>query len=56
MTAISTARFGEDISRASGEIIICYPAPDDTVWSIAKKYAVPVGKISSMANYILINA
>ncbi len=56
ITTLSAARFGEDIPRTSGEMIICYPAPDDTVWSVAKKYSVPVSKISSMANYILINA
>ena len=54
--SVSDATFGDEIERASGEIIICYPAPDDTVWSVAKKYAVPVRKISSMANYVLINA
>ena len=56
MTSVCEVSFGDEIKRASGEIIICYPAPDDTVWSVAKKYAVPVKKISSMANYVLINS
>ena len=55
ITSVCDADFGSEIHRSSGEIIICYPAPDDTPWSVAKKYAVPVEKISSMANYVLIN-
>lgn len=55
ISCVCDASFGEKIERTSGEIIICYPAPDDTAWSVAKKYAVPVRKISSMANYVLIN-
>lgn len=56
ITSVYEWRLGEEIQRPGGEIIICYPAPDDTVWSVAKKYAVPVKKISSMANYVLINS
>ena len=56
ITSVNSASFGESIERSAGDVIICYPSPDDTVWSVAKKYAVPVRKISSMANYVLINA
>ena len=56
ITSVCDVSFGDEIKRSSSEIIICYPAPDDTVWSVAKKYAVPVKKISSMANYVLINS
>ena len=55
ITTVSDASFGEAIQRASSDIIICYPAPDDTVWSVAKRYAVPTSKISSASNYVLIN-
>lgn len=56
ISRVCNVSFGNEIERPSGEIIICYPAPDDTVWSVAKRYAVPVKKISSMANYVLINS
>lgn len=55
ITTVSEASFGEEIRRTSSDIIICYPAPDDTAWSVAKRYAVPTSKISSMSNYVLIN-
>lgn len=56
ITSVCDVSFGDELGRSANEIIICYPAPDDTVWSVAKKYAVPVKKISSMANYVLINS
>jgi len=31
---------GEEINRARGELVIYYLRPDDTVWSVAKKYHV----------------
>ncbi len=56
ITSVCEISLGEPIERCAGEIIICYPAPNDTVWSVAKKYSVPTHKISSMANYVLINS
>ncbi len=55
ITALSEARFGEMVEKSDGDIIICYPAPDDTPWSISKKYFVPASKISAMSDYIVIN-
>lgn len=55
VVALSEASFGERVERHDGDIVICYPTPDDTPWSIAKKYLVPVSKISAMSDYILIN-
>jgi hypothetical protein len=32
--------FGENVERRCGEVIICYPQIDDTIWSVAKRYSV----------------
>lgn len=65
ITALSEVRFGERAQRPSGDIVICYPSSEDTVWSIAKRYFVPVSGISSPAGavdsldgvrYVLINS
>ena len=56
ITALSDVRFGESVERSDGDIVICYPSPDDTPWSISKKYLVPTSKISAMSDYILINS
>ena len=56
IAALSEVRFGESVERSDGDIIICYPSPEDTPWSIAKKYLVPASKISAISDYILINS
>lgn len=30
--------FGEEIRRAKGEFVLCYPSGEDTLWSVAKRY------------------
>lgn len=40
------AEFGEKHGEAVGSFIICYPAPSDTVWSIAKRYSVLLSDVS----------
>ncbi len=37
-TALSDAGFGEEVTRRRGEYVICFPAPTDSVWSVAKRY------------------
>ena len=41
ISTLSEARFGEPLNKKSGDMIVCYPTPDDTLWSISKKYSVP---------------
>jgi hypothetical protein len=41
ISTLTDARFGEPISKKSGDMIVCYPTPDDTLWSVSKKYSVP---------------
>ena len=35
---LSNAAFGDEIEGARGEIVVCYPAGEDTLWSVAKRY------------------
>ncbi len=64
INALSEVRFGERLKRGEGDVVICFPAPDDTVWTVAKRYFVPTSKISSPSgavesldglNYVLVN-
>lgn len=35
---LANAAFGDGIESARGEIVVCYPANEDTLWSVAKRY------------------
>ena len=35
---LANAVFGDEIESARGEMVVCYPASDDTLWSVAKRY------------------
>lgn len=35
---LESYRLGEELGRNSGEIIVCYPSRNDTLWSVGKKY------------------
>ncbi len=37
---LSEITFGEATKKARGEIVLCYPASDENLWSIAKRYGV----------------
>ncbi len=36
--------------RRRGEYVICFPAPTDTLWSVAKRYAAPMAALSAANN------
>lgn len=40
LRTLSEITFGEVTKKARGEIVLCYPAPDEDLWSIAKRYGV----------------
>lgn len=42
------AKFGEKISQTGAVYTICYPARDDTLWSVAKRYHRAVDTVSKM--------
>ncbi len=35
-----SVRFAEAVDKRESEVIVCYPAYDDTLWSVAKRYKV----------------
>ena len=37
---LESAEFSEGKKKKSGDTVLCYPASDDTLWNIAKKYMV----------------
>ncbi len=42
LTTLASVTFGEDVTRRRGEYVICFPAADDTLWSVAKRYHAPL--------------
>ncbi len=43
--AVSEVTVGEPIDRPRGELVLCYPSPDDTLWSVGKRYAAPLDSL-----------
>lgn len=50
MTVLSEVAFGDDVTRRSGEYVICFPAPSDTLWSVAKRYHAPLAPLAAANN------
>lgn len=47
ITVLDKASFdGETVPRR-GEYVLCYPAPNDTLWSVAKRYMRPISAVSA---------
>ena len=42
---LDSVSFGDEISRSKGDFVICYPAKDDSVWSVAKRYGTPLKRV-----------
>ncbi len=42
---LSDAVFGDEIQRSRGEFVVCYPANDDTLWSVAKRYGAHIDSL-----------
>lgn len=38
--ALESVEFSEAKKKKSGDVVLCYPAPDDTLWNVAKRYMV----------------
>ena len=50
ISALSEVRFGEPLNKKCEDLIVCYPTPDDTLWSISKKYRVPAVNIDGISD------
>lgn len=47
LTALSSVAYGQDVTRRRGEYVICFPAPTDTLWSVAKRYHAPMAALGA---------
>lgn len=46
--AVSEVTVGDELARPRGEMLLCYPAPGDTLWSVGKHYAVPLDTLHAV--------
>jgi hypothetical protein len=46
VVSLKSVEFSEPIQKESGELILCYPAPDDSAWTVAKRYSVAPEDVS----------
>lgn len=46
VSTVEKVTFGAPVARSESELIVCYPSPDDTLWSVAKRYKVAASNIS----------
>jgi hypothetical protein len=49
-TALSEFTVGEEVTRRQGEYAVCFPAPADSVWSVAKRYHAPMAALTAANN------
>ncbi|MBP3666947.1 MAG: hypothetical protein J6K29_07840 [Clostridia bacterium] len=49
-TALTDTEFKNEVTRRQGEYIICFPAPTDSVWSVAKRYHAPMAALTAANN------
>ncbi len=52
--AVSDARFGEKLDCRGNRMVVYYPLPEDTSWTVAKRYHISPEKLSENASYYLI--
>ena len=45
---LSACNIGEKCQKADGECTICFPAPTDTLWSVAKRYHKPLAHLTGI--------
>ena len=65
LKTVSEVRFGELSEKRGGDMILCFPSPDDTPWSVSKRYQVLPDALKGISSptdpldtspYILINS
>lgn len=49
-SALSDVEPGQEVTRRRGEYVICFPAPTDSVWSVAKRYHAPMAALTAANN------
>ena len=46
LVMLDSMEFKSDVVRRRGEYVVCFPAPDDTLWSVAKRYHAPMAMLT----------
>ena len=57
ISVIDEAEFGESVEKDGNALIVCYPSPSDSIWSVAKRYKVAPSRINGdpkIDKYIMI--
>ena len=49
-SALTDFTHGGEITRRRGEYVVCFPAADDTVWAVAKRYHAPMAALAAANN------
>lgn len=49
-TSLTEFTPGEEVTRRRGEYVVCFPAPTDSVWSVAKRYHAPMAALTAANN------
>ncbi len=50
LVALSEVIAGDTVTRRRGEYVVCFPAPTDTLWSVAKRYHAPMAALTAANN------
>ena len=45
---LSAFTAGEECKQATGDCTVCFPAPTDTLWSVAKRYHKPLAHLTGI--------
>ena len=54
LTVVDTVRFGEPIREKGSRTVVYYPTPEDTSWTVAKRYHVSPEQLTEGSSYYLI--
>jgi hypothetical protein len=46
LSVLESVSFKNDVVRRRGEYVVCFPAADDTLWSVAKRYHAPMAMLT----------
>ncbi len=47
VTALTSVKYGDEVTRHQGEYVICFPSAEDSLWSVAKRYHAPLAALGA---------
>ena len=54
VNAVREISLGEPIEKSKSRMVVYFPAEDENAWEVAKKYRVPVEKLTAEKNYYIL--